>query len=416
MLHKILTNTPPRLYYRDDVRERFIPISSAEVCATLSTQAHDPQVFSEFCQTFLRYTRIRLHPRIETLKRLYHPFNPDSDTLSRRTDTDAQREQLSTDFFEEITKILNHANFEPLSEKAINQAMSKISPRGIQTSVNFAEFDKIALYYRGSAVQVSYFRDWRYLWLRKKTLEIPVYRRLFILLKLKAPQTRIAELTQQGMSLRHAQAQVNKTWRRLPQDARATSIYLKIFKDMPDSDLEMFFPNVRIHLKPWDKIKLGITGGGGTIGGIFATMGKLSVALNPMAIATAILGFGGVIVRQISKLFHERTKYMMTLAQHLYFHNLSNNQGVLAYLLELALEEENKEALLAYFFLLHAAQPLTENALDHMIEEYLAQQWQINVDFEIKDGLRKLAQAGLLLEGEDGLQVHPPSAFKPRLF
>jgi hypothetical protein len=401
-----LVKPPASVRYRVDVRERFIPVSSHEICEDLSAQARDPQAFAIFCRGFLNDTHNRLHTRMEKLKALYQPFNPDADTVSARVYSSAERAQLSADFFAEMTAMLNDANFELLSEEAINQSMTKISPHGIQASVDFAEFDHIAIYYRGCAFENTYLRDWRKLGLRMKSIDIPVYRRLFLVVKLKQPATRVEELIAQGMSQRKAEARVRNSWRKLPEDIRADAIYLKMFKDMPDSDLEMLFPTVRIHLKLIDKIKLAITGGGGTLGGIFATVTKLSVALNPFAIATAVFGLAGVITRQVTKLFHERTKYMMTLAQHLYFHNLSNNQSALAYLLDLAAEEENKEALLAYYFLLHALQPLSQEALDHEVEAYLQQRYGVGVDFEVHDGLRKLAEAGLLCENSVDQTLH----------
>ena len=54
---------------------------------------------------------------------------------------------------------------------------------------------------------------------------------------------------------------------------------------------------------------------------------------------------------QVTKVFHQRNEYMMTLAQNLYFHNLANNRGVLTLLVDRAEEEDIKEELLLYNYL-----------------------------------------------------------------
>ena len=93
---------------------------------------------------------------------------------------------------------------------------------------------------------------------------------------------------------------------------------------------------------------------------------------------------------------------MQALTQSLYFKNLDNNAGVFHRLANDAEEEECKEAVLAYYFLLTSDKPLTHAALDKKIEDWLADKWQCSVDFEIDDALNKL-QALKLIDDKDGL-------------
>ena len=88
---------------------------------------------------------------------------------------------------------------------------------------------------------------------------------------------------------------------------------------------------------------------------------------------------------------------MQTLTQNLYFKNLDNNAGVFFRLANDAEEEECKEAILAYYFLLIRG-PMTRKQLDTTIESWLLDQWHCHVDFEIDDALNKLLVLSLVSE------------------
>ena len=48
----------------------------------------------------------------------------------------------------------------------------------------------------------------------------------------------------------------------LPDDPKGQYVYMRLFKDIPQEDLEMMFPNTQVQLRLFDKIKLGVTAGG----------------------------------------------------------------------------------------------------------------------------------------------------------
>ncbi len=95
---------------------------------------------------------------------------------------------------------------------------------------------------------------------------------------------------------------------------------------------------------------------------------------------------------------------MMVLSRNLYFHNMNNNVGVINYLIDMAEEEEGKEAILAYYFLhTRRDQNYTEEELDREIENYIQDKYGIAIDFEVDDGVRKLREEGILIEQEGGI-------------
>ena len=65
-------------------------------------------------------------------------------------------------------------------------------------------------------------------------------------------------------------------------------------------------------------------------------------------------------------------------------------------------EEETKEALLAYYFLLNSPEPMQRSDLDQCIEAWFEQSWNCRIDFEIADAMQKLLALGLVSE-RDGL-------------
>lgn len=126
---------------------------------------------------------------------------------------------------------------------------------------------------------------------------------------------------------------------------------------------------------------------------------------------TGVIGFiialGGLLAvlwRQIVNVFYQRSKYMATLARNLYFYNLNNNMGAISHVIDMAEGEDTKEAILAYYFLsVHKDRDFTEQSLDAIIEQYVKENYNISIDFEVSDGLRKLDQLGLLLRQDGGV-------------
>ena len=81
----------------------------------------------------------------------------------------------------------------------------------------------------------------------------------------------------------------------------------------------------------------------------------------------------------------------------MYFKGQANNQAVLNMVVDLAEEQEVKEALLAYtFLLLEDEKNHTPTTLDDRIEAWL-NGFDLTVDFEIDDALEKLLDLNLLI-------------------
>jgi hypothetical protein len=180
---------------------------------------------------------------------------------------------------------------------------------------------------------------------------------------------------------------------------------------MPRSDIEMIFPNTRVRFRMKDKIKLGVTSGAGVGVGAFSAAGKIALAAtNPIAAAGAVAGLGGVMFRQVMGFLNQRQRYMVVMAQNLYFHAMADNRGVLIKLADRAAEEDIKEEILLYTVLAKETVRRADlKAVDRAIESYLKAVFDISVDFDIADALERLIADGLVTEAADGtLHCMPP--------
>ncbi len=400
-----------KIRYQSDLFEKFIPISVKKLISDLLNSelllAEQKKAFKQFSASYIALFHAQTHSHLLHLKQIYHPFNPDRDMLiADQEDTESQLSKLKS----ELYSILKKANYEKLSEQQLNTALNKISPHGVKVSVDFEEFSEVALFFRGAAIQTKLHRNWKRLKFKKEPIEVQVYRRLFVLIQPKNRQQWINHLTTQGqMSLKKATKKVDTSLQTLGIPGDDDVVYMKLFKDIPRADLEMLFPNTRIQMRLFDKIKLSVMGGGGTAGGVIATITKLSAAIDPVSAIIAIGGFLGILWRQIAKIFSQRAKYSAILTKNLYFYSLSNNLGALTYLVDSAESEECKEALLTYFFLLTAGENSRAN-LDKLIERYIQQHYAIPMDFDINDGLNKLQKQGLLSRCDKLIKAIPLDA------
>jgi hypothetical protein len=390
-----------------DTRERFIPIGRQDIVEDLLAASHwndeERQNFEDFCEIIISLYHHKFHKYLESLKHSYTLFNPDNDIIVRKHN-DSNQKQMLQDLTNEMLNLLNNGNYEVLDKLALKIAMNADSYYGLNVHVDLDDFEQLIVYYRGSSMMEEYTRTWTSLFLKKKKIEIPIYKRLFLLIKFKTEDDRVQELVASGEKERKARKLVKKSRQNLPEEFSEEYIFLKLFKNLPRSDLAMLFPNQQVKLKLFDKVKLAITGGGGTIAGILKLTATVMVKLNPMALIGALVGLIGVISRQIMGMFNQRNKYMMTLSRNLYFHTLDNNFGVINSLIDMAEEEEAKEAILAYYFLyLQADRNHTQDSLDREIEKYLKDKYEADIDFEVSDGIRKLREENILIEQVGGI-------------
>ncbi len=390
-------------------KERFIPVTRYALMERLQRpQSWPPGIFDDAMATLqsLAAWRHQIYAqRLNVLMESYLPFSPDRDTVRVIEYSDEELLQKRKSLIKRLAALLERANYEEVSHEELDDFFVARGPYDLNLKVDMDEYDEVLVFYRGSDTTTTERRDWKRLYLKKIVDVIPVFQRLFLLLKLKPEEVRVREIMQQhGVSEKKAQKMLRSFRKNLPEEVSTDHVYLKTFKNIPQADLEMLFPNTKIEFKMFDKIKFIATAGGGTIGGIVGTASKLAVVSNPLTALLALGGFAGVLFRQVSNFFNQRNRYMMTLAQNLYFHSLANNRGALTLLLDRAEEEDIKEEYLLYSYLVHAPIPpdRTEVAKTQ-IENFLKNEFGVDIEYDFEDALDRLRTDSLITEDEQGV-------------
>lgn len=398
-----------------DERERFIPIARfalidrlADRQAWLPGQAeHVRRFFS-----YLDYWRQQQYgARLLALEQAYEPFSPDSDLLITRTYTEPERRALQRRVVSGVQHLLTQANYTKIDPQQVDLILTRETHYGLDLHVDLGAFEELLVYHRGVSIRKDQRRNLRSFML-KREVSVPIFQRLFVLFKLKSPEQRIGEIMrEQKISRKEATKIVRRLRSLLAPDVRDDCIYLKLFKNIPRSDIEMIFPNTRVNFRPFDKIKLGITGGAGLGMGAFSAAGKIAlVSSNPVAAAGAVFGLGGVAFQQCMRFLNQRQRYMVIMAQNLYFHAMGDNRGVLVKLASRAAEEDVKEEILLYSVLAKESVNRSElPEVDKAIERYIGSGFGVDVNFDLDDALERLIAEGIVTEEPDGrLLTMPP--------
>jgi hypothetical protein len=355
-------------------RESFIPLRKTDLAETLARQAALPDALEAQFRRFCRMLHVLVHGEfqaaLEELKDAYAPFDPDSDTRAGAELPEARLDELRGQLFDRFGWLLTRGNFHRLAEEEINEALRDRSHWGLHLTVDFELFDRLELYYRGDTLGTRYRRRLRNRF-RPEEVQVPVYQRLAVIFRLRPG--RRSELL----------------------DTR--DVYIKLFKEIPKPDLDMLLPETKVKMSLLDRLRVSLP----TATGIGVAVFKILAAPFTLGLSLAFLMFvGGTVgygVRSLYGYLNTKQKYQLNLTQSLYYQNIDNNSGVIHRLLDEAEEQENREVMLAYFFLWREGPPdgWTAESLDRRVEAFLAEHAELAVDFEIDDAVAKLERFAL---------------------
>jgi hypothetical protein len=361
--------------------EPYIPARKDEIIELLVTSGSlekgDATRFRKLCGLIEMILHQEFHTRQEHLKRLYAPFDPDSDTRPLA----GAREELIGEFLENLSEVLSAARYHPLAPDDLEYALSGATYWGLDLQMNRDIFDRLMIYVRGEGARSRVQRDVS-TWFRARVVDLEIYQRLVLVVKLRKDC-----MSHDGID--------------------TDNLYLKMFREIPQLDLEMLLPGTRPRIRLLDAGKIG----GSSVTGIFS--------LGKMALEYAILGklkwlmvaFGTLAYAAQSFLGYRRTKaaYVYSMTQQLYYQNLDNNAGAFGRLIDEAEDEETKEAILAYFFLWrHGAEDWTPQRLAEEITKLVRQRTGDRFCFEARQAIAKLERLGLLVENADRLEAIEP--------
>lgn len=373
--------------------DHFLPFCKNDILRLAQEGTADSSAFNKAATLIDLILGQEFQDRLERLKHLYQPMDPNADTKSIPGEISAADPVA---FTKELQDLLGRANYQALTDTELQQAFTTESLFRVKLHTQLDDFREMIIFTRSKRRRTETIKTW--FGCKKRQLEVDYFERVLLFVRFQEkdyfPEKRLMKI---------------------PFTPGTTQ--LKLFANVPVADLEMLFPNSEVRMKTQDKLLIGIPAligiatmsakilavlyflwAGlrwiGTEAGIHnehVDMGKL------WAEAGLVVGAGVAIYlfigRQMMRYRFKKIQFLQALSDNLYYRNLDNNAGAFHRVLDDAQEEDVKEAVLAYRFLLAA--PATADELDATVETWFKTRLNTTLDFEVADGLAKLQRLGL---------------------
>ncbi|MFO1066477.1 MAG: DUF3754 domain-containing protein [Pirellulales bacterium] len=365
-------------------RETFLPLHSTDLVEFLSRhpalQGSTEAQFRHLASFILSLQHHLYRQRHEQLTYLYAPLDPDRDTLLLSVPVLEERNRRCEELFGRIDDALQRANYHRLVREDIERAMSGATQWGVRMRVDFDAFDRVEVYARGNKIGKKSLRHWRRFF-RLKTFEVPLYQRLVVIFRIRPEYER--------------------------RDKRFDShrLYLRMFKNIPQQDVDMVMPATKLKMTWWDHSQIVLP----SIYAIVATLGKLLryvVLLTLLGIfktAAMVLLIIVAVAYGVKSMFtytiNTRRRYHLNVAQNLVIQSLDNNAGALLRILEEGEQQEACEAVLGFFaaaVLMPDIKDIKLDEVDRTCESLIHEATGIHIDFDVQDAVKDLVHLGLM--------------------
>lgn len=365
------------------VREAFVPMQTTDLVEFLAQHPalcpDDQANFRQIASLILSLLHHLYRQRHEQLAYTYAPLDPDRDTKLAHTPIPSQRDRMSDEVFSRMQDALRRANYRRLSPADIQQAMRAASQWGIRMRVNFGTLQRLEVYSRGSVIGTRARRSWRRAF-RFEMFDVPLYQRLVVVFR-----------TFEG--------------HKSPEHFDSRKVYLRMFKNVPQQDVDMMLPASGIQMSWLDHSRIVLPSMYAvgmtlwrvlrnvlllTFVGLFKTVALFFVVL-------FAIGFG--IKSMFTYSVNTKRRYLLNMAQSLYYQNLDNNAGVMFRLLEDGEQQEACESILAYFVsavVMADQREITMAQIAAECESILLEATGTAVAFDIDAATRDLVHLGIL--------------------
>lgn len=379
----------PELFSDAARRERFIPIRRAAISERLvADAASETERFAR--QTFVKMIAARFHfdflRRTERLENDFAPFDSDSDARFFEKISSDETRARGDRFFSEMQTFLADCNFFEIPQTELARCLNLRRPGAPPVVARYDDFDEYRVFARGVVPSTTVrFPRWK-AGGRRVEIESETLSRVCVLARLK----------KNADSALFASSENASTDERENADA---AIVVKLFKNVALEDLKLIAPSVELTFPIFDGIKIG----GSFIGGLATAAAKLFLAatITLVGFVVALFGFVLATVKSAFGFLNRRTAYMQKYSKALFFKNLASNRAAIALLVQMAEDQEIKEFLIGYFAARNAQKAnesgwTTEREIDAEAERWLAANFNLKIDFESADALRKLREKRLV--------------------
>lgn len=349
------------------------------------------------------------HERLEALKALYDPLDPDAPP-SRR---DVSPRAFET-FEHELIESLKRANFAEIDPDTVNTREATKLITGLAIKPSMAGIRRIRYFARGARPEQIVKTSW--FGLRKRVIDAQVMNDVVVLVGFKADDEIVRTDRRAFASMRRG--------------VRPGAALVKHFRSVANAELVTLHPGAKPSMLRRDQFFLAapaiatgipvllnlwpaLTVIFAVLAAYFGAQGVIedSELKRALAAVSGLVAVGAFVMRQRLKYEAQTLRYQKQLADTVYFRNLANNAGVLDLLIGAGEEQDAKEAILAYGMLRRAQKPLAKGEIDNFAEAFLRERFGLEIDFEIQDALGKLERLGVVTrEGETYAAQAPTDA------
>jgi hypothetical protein len=395
-----------------DQRDRVIPLRKSDLIGGLVAEGClDEAGQGEFRQLARRLGAVFHYQYFEELDRLrevYFHFDPEIDpqACGPAQDLDAAYRNLG----EEFVRVVTDANFVEIAHDEIMRAFTERARVRVKIKAPVEDYRCVRMFRRGHHTETIDVPVW--FGLRRQKLDIVVYDDVVLMVATRpggvtpADARRLARASGGG------------------QKIRSGAVLFKYFRHIARGDLKALFPNARVVMSLLDHLTLGVPA---IIGGVPILIKLASTVTVLFLVAGFYLGLSGTIrdndteralaalsgmfalgaflLRQWGNFHRQSLIHQKRLTDNVYYRNVNNNSGIFTYLIGEAEDQDWKEALLAYYCLLTATEPLTREMLDVRVEQLLARLFGVSADFEIDAALARLKSLDLINQADGRLSA-----------
>jgi hypothetical protein len=394
-------------------KDGFIAARKAELAQAIAAESglapDDSAALAHLLKLLGALLHHEAHERLETLKTLYDPLDPDA-PLARRDVSVAAFERFETALVDSLTR----ANFTEIDPDTVQTRAATKVLTGLAIKPSSAGIRRMRYFARGARAERIERKEW--MGLRKHVIDAEVMNDVVVLVGFKADS--------------EIQRDDAKLFAKMRRGIRPGAALVKSFRNVAAAELVTLHPGARPSMLRRDQFFLAapaIVAGTPVLLNLWPALTVIFAVLaayfgaqgaiddnelkRALAAVSGLIAVGAFVMRQRLKYEAQTLRYQKQLADTVYFRNLANNAGVLDLLIGAGEEQDAKEAFLAYWTLLRSPTPLTKAEIDSAAETFLHERMNQRVDFDIQDALAKLERLGLVTtDGERHSAIAPADA------
>jgi len=370
-----------------DDRSQYIPVAKSKIkdrlLSTWQMEESKKESLSNVFHMFEAIWHHDFHSEMEEMKEQYAPMDPDSNEEINYSNENAIK------FIQTFEETMVNGNWEPITDEEIEQALEAEDVLPISLDVRFDEYKNQRYYKLGQHTEQREIQT--FYGLKKEIKNVRIFEKVITVLEFHDEDWFLS----------------NNKKRYYPgQEGRG--MHLRLFKDVPHLDMEIIFSNTSPSMRTLEKIKI--------FAPLVAGLVSLAMKYGPLLfggetgstslslVGGLLSGLGAYVLKTYTSYQKTREKFRNIVAKDMYFKGLANNSSVLSVVVDMAEEQEVKEAIIAYTVLvMNQSNTFTEDSLDQYIESWLMNSFGVDIDFEVDDALAKLDRMRLLSTDESGL-------------